>query len=178
MKTPLGVLKMALRDHVLCAAVFEDGWSDVLASLARRFGRVELTGEADAPGVVARFEAYWAGDVRALDAIVVDPGGTPFQSRVWTALRTVPVGTTVSYGELGRTIGAPPGASRAIGAANGANPIAVVIPCHRVIASDGTLCGYAGGLERKRWLLAHEGAPAARAPEVQGKGGQQEGVGF
>ena len=79
--------------------------------------------------------------------------GTPFQLRVWTALLGIPYGTTVSYGEVARRLGLPPGASRAVGLANGANPIAIVVPCHRVIGADGRLTGYGGGLDRKRFLL-------------------------
>jgi methylated-DNA-[protein]-cysteine S-methyltransferase len=87
--------------------------------------------------------------------------GTPFQQRVWTALTTIPYGTTTSYGELAKRVGEAswPGA-RAVGAANGKNPIAIIVPCHRVIGADGTLTGFGGGLPRKRWLLSHEGSLA------------------
>ncbi len=84
------------------------------------------------------------------------PEGTPFQKQVWKALADVPFGETTTYGALAARLGKPPGASRAVGAANGANPLAIVVPCHRVIGADGSLTGYAGGLERKRWLLEHE----------------------
>jgi methylated-DNA-[protein]-cysteine S-methyltransferase len=164
MKTPIGEVRMALRGEALCAVVFEERWDDALARLRRRFGDVAVRAEADPGGVVRRFEAYFAGELGALDDVAVDPGGTPFQARVWAALRAVPAGTTMSYGALGEAIGAAPGASRAVGAANGANPVWLVIPCHRIIAAGGGLCGYAGGIERKRWLLAHEGAEAARHP--------------
>jgi methylated-DNA-[protein]-cysteine S-methyltransferase len=106
--------------------------------------------------VVSRLGDYFAGDLDALADIPVNPGGTPFQRSVWSALRRVAPGQTVAYRDLARAIGAP-AAVRAVGAANGANPIAIVIPCHRAIGADGSLTGYAGGLERKRWLLAHEG---------------------
>ena len=99
--------------------------------------------------------AYFAGDLRALDGVQVDPEGTPFQRRVWSALRDIPPGETRSYGELARLLGTHP---RAVGSANGANPVCLAIPCHRVIAADGKLCGYAWGEERKRWLLTHERA--------------------
>ena len=89
--------------------------------------------------------------------VPLDPLGTPFQQRVWELLRTIPFGETRSYAWLADRL-ALPGGSRAVGAANGANPIAIVIPCHRVIRSDGDLCGYAGGIRRKKWLLEHEGA--------------------
>jgi len=85
--------------------------------------------------------------------------GTPFQRAVWTALRSIPAGATMTYGELATRIGAP-GASRAVGLANNRNPIGLVVPCHRVIGANGALTGYAGGLERKRWLLEHESSAA------------------
>ena len=101
-------------------------------------------------------EAYFAGDVNALDRIEVEFGGTDFQRSVWEALRTIPAGKTLSYAALAAQVGRPT-AVRAVGLANGTNPIAVIVPCHRVIGSDASLTGYGGGLERKRWLLAHEG---------------------
>jgi methylated-DNA-[protein]-cysteine S-methyltransferase len=107
-------------------------------------------------------EAYYAGDLAALDRIPVASGGTAFQRDVWTALRAIPAGTTVTYGTLARRIGRE-AAVRAVGAANGANPIGVVVPCHRVIGADGTLTGYGGGIERKRWLLRHEGVATEEA---------------
>ena len=92
-------------------------------------------------------------------AIPVDPGGTPFQARVWRALRRIPAGTTRSYGQIARKLGQPT-ALRAVGHANGRNPISIVVPCHRLVGADGSLTGYGGGLARKRWLLEHEGALA------------------
>jgi methylated-DNA-[protein]-cysteine S-methyltransferase len=89
------------------------------------------------------------------------PHGTPFQLRVWNALRAIPYGTTESYGGLARRIGTPASAARAVGAANGQNPIPIIVPCHRVIGANGDLIGFGGGLERKRWLLVHEGAISA-----------------
>ncbi len=100
-------------------------------------------------------EAYFEGDLAALEPIRTQTGGTEFQRQVWSALRDIPVGTTVSYGQLAARIGRP-AAVRAVGAANGANPIPVIVPCHRVIGADASLTGFGGGLERKRWLLAHE----------------------
>ncbi|MEJ2631022.1 MAG: methylated-DNA--[protein]-cysteine S-methyltransferase [Acidihalobacter sp.] len=101
--------------------------------------------------------AYFAGDLGALDAVQsVATNGTPFQREVWRALRDIPAGQTLSYGELASRLGRPK-AVRAVGLANGANPIAMVVPCHRVIGVNGTLTGYGGGIERKRWLLRHEG---------------------
>ena len=100
-------------------------------------------------------EAYFAGDLQAIAKLRTETRGTSLQRAVWSALRDIPAGTTRSYGQLAREIGTPT-AVRAVGAANGANPISIVVPCHRVIGSDGSLTGYGGGLERKRWLLAHE----------------------
>lgn len=100
-------------------------------------------------------EAYFAGELDAVDTLCTETRGTTLQRTVWSALRNIPAGTTTSYGRLAREIGNPT-AVRAVGAANGANPIPVVVPCHRVIGADGSLTGFGGGLERKRWLLAHE----------------------
>jgi len=111
---------------------------------------------AAAPSAVADpLDAYFAGRLEAIDAILVKTGGTAFQRAVWSALRRIPVGQTTSYGALAAAIDRPR-AVRAVGLANGSNPIGVVVPCHRVIGANGSLTGYAGGLERKRWLLAHE----------------------
>src|SRR6202035_4574287 len=98
---------------------------------------------------------YFDGAMDALAEINTATGGTPFQREVWKALRAIPAGVTISYGQLAVNVGQA-GASRAVGAANGANPIAIVVPCHRVIGANGTLTGYGGGLERKTWLLDHE----------------------
>jgi len=108
-------------------------------------------------------EAYFAGELLALEPLRTQTGGTEFQREVWTALRSIPVGETTSYGRLAATIGRPR-AVRAVGLANGANPVALVVPCHRVIGADASLTGYGGGIERKRWLLEHEGfhLPAVR----------------
>ena len=111
----------------------------------------------DPHGFTSRLRAFFKGDLAAIDDLPCDGEGTPFQRAVWSALRKIPCGSTVSYGELARRLGKP-GASRAVGLANGQNPIPIVVPCHRVIGSDGSLTGYGGGLDRKRWLLHHEGA--------------------
>ena len=98
---------------------------------------------------------YFQGDLAAIDTLPVETGGTPFQSDVWRALRDIPCGTTVSYSNLAKEIGRP-SAVRAVGSANGSNPVGIVVPCHRVIGTDGSLTGYGGGIERKLWLLDHE----------------------
>jgi methylated-DNA-[protein]-cysteine S-methyltransferase len=107
--------------------------------------------------VAEQLSAYFAGELRSFD-LPLAPAGTPFQLAVWEALRRIPYGETRSYGSIAAEIGKGPAASRAVGLANGSNPISIVVPCHRVIGADGSLTGYGGGLERKSWLLAHERA--------------------
>jgi methylated-DNA-[protein]-cysteine S-methyltransferase len=116
--------------------------------------------DAAATRVAEQLAAYFAGERRRFD-VPTAPRGSEFQRRVWEALATIPFGATISYAELARLVGAP-GSARAVGAAVGRNPISIVVPCHRVVGSDGGLTGYAGGLERKRWLLEHERAVADR----------------
>ncbi len=142
----------------------EDRWQPMLRA---RYGAVELKEKRDPFGFTKAIEAYMNGEVHAIDTLPVAFAGTPFQSKVWRVLRTIPAGKTLSYGMLAKQIGDPK-AVRAVGLANGANPIAVVVPCHRVIGSDGSLTGYGGGLERKRWLLAHEARHAGT--DLFGKG--------
>lgn len=139
---------------VLCGVTF-DGDERWRQAVLRRFGDVRLE-RGDPAGAAVAFDRYFSGDLHALDGLEIDPGGTPFQCRVWLALRTIRPGSTLSYQELASRIGSP-AAVRAVGAANGANPIPIVVPCHRVIGAQGTLVGYGGGLERKDWLLRHEG---------------------
>ncbi len=122
---------------------------------ARWFPGAEVVARRDPFGHSSTLMAYFEGDMEALDRIPVVFNGTPFQNKVWNALRRIPTGTTVSYGAVAREIGEPR-AVRAVGLANGSNPIGVVVPCHRVIGSDGSLTGYGGGLPRKKWLLEHE----------------------
>jgi methylated-DNA-[protein]-cysteine S-methyltransferase len=128
----------------------------------------EMTdGAAHEPGdphdARARLRDYFDGDVAALDALALDMQGTAFELRVWRALREIPYGTTESYGALAKRIGRPT-AARAVGAANGRNPIMIAVPCHRVIGASGELTGYAGGIPRKRFLLAHEARHRAAEP--------------
>jgi methylated-DNA-[protein]-cysteine S-methyltransferase len=104
--------------------------------------------------VAAQLDAYFAGELSTFD-LEMNLLGTPFQQRVWSALSEIPYGETISYGELARRVGNP-NASRAVGLANGRNPVAIIVPCHRVIGANGSLTGYGGGLERKTWLLDHE----------------------
>jgi methylated-DNA-[protein]-cysteine S-methyltransferase len=152
-ETPLGTMLAVLAaDGALVAIDFD-------ASVSR-YRELPPAPERAAP-VVAALARWFAGELRTFD-LALAPAGTPFQQRVWAELVRIPYGTTISYAELARRIGAPQ-AVRAVGRANGANPIPIVVPCHRVIGADGTLTGYAGGLEKKRALLAlgarHAGHP-------------------
>lgn len=156
--SPIGPLTVADRAARLCLLHF--GAEATLADdTLQRWYPGEPLVRRQVPAVRAVLSRYFAGDCAAIDAVRVELNGTEFQKRVWQALRRIPGGSTISYAELARRIGEP-AAVRAVGAANGANPIALVVPCHRVIGSDGTLTGYGGGLERKRWLLVHEGVVA------------------
>ncbi len=141
-ETPISTFRAVVVDGAVRTAAFVQGTG------VRR----------DSSGVHLALAAYFAGEMDALDAIGVDPQGTEFKQQVWKLLREVPAGTTVSYGELAARVGAP-GAARAVGTANATNPVCLIIPCHRVIRTGGGLGGYGFGLDRKRWLLAHE-APA------------------
>jgi methylated-DNA-[protein]-cysteine S-methyltransferase len=152
--SPLGRITLVATDTALCALDFPPGRSRLIAHVRARFGAGAL--RRDRGRFADPLRAYLAGDLGALDAIVVDPGGTAFQRRVWSALRTIPPGTTTTYRALAETVGHPR-AIRAVGHANARNPISLVVPCHRVVGSDGGLRGYAGGIWRKEWLLAHEG---------------------
>ncbi|MEO8736235.1 MAG: methylated-DNA--[protein]-cysteine S-methyltransferase [Edaphobacter sp.] len=118
---------------------------------------------ANPGGLSDAIRLYFAGDVNAIDLLPVETSGTPFQREVWRALRDIPVGTTSSYAQLAERIGRPT-AVRAVGLANGSNPVGIVVPCHRVIGADGSLTGYGGGMERKRWLLDHEGVKLNDSP--------------
>lgn len=155
--TPAGTIVLVERGRRLVGLVFEDRWKGMSDELARRFGEFTFKEYLQTGAAAKALHRYFAGDLCALDSLEVDTGGTPFQQAVWRALRRIPAGTTWSYARLAREIGRP-SAVRAVAAANGANPVSIVIPCHRVIGSDGSLTGYGGGLGRKRWLLLHEGA--------------------
>jgi methylated-DNA-[protein]-cysteine S-methyltransferase len=160
--TPLGRAQMALHRGRLCTLSLDGAFPPFAWQLERRFPVFAKQTPTEAAVRVQRaLDAYFAGDLRSLAALPIDPGGSDFQRAVWDALRAVPVGETVSYGALARAVGRP-GAARAVGAACGANPVWLVVPCHRAIGSDGHLVGYAAGLERKSWLLAHERARGLR----------------
>lgn len=154
--SPVGNLSLVFdADGRLRALDFGDYEDRKLRLLARQYGAVTLRAADPLKAHSDALAAYFDGDVHALDGLTTATGGTPFQKTVWAALREIPPGETMSYGALAARVGTPKG-SRAVGLANGANPIAIVVPCHRVIGANGTLTGFGGGLERKRWLLAHE----------------------
>ncbi|NJM30402.1 MAG: methylated-DNA--[protein]-cysteine S-methyltransferase [Rhizobiales bacterium] len=144
-------------DGVLVLLEFVEASDRIERELNHRFKHYELIGHANPFGLSGKVRAYYAGDCSAVDDIETDGGGTPFQRRVWQALREIPLGETRSYGELAQMLG-DKNAMRAVGSANHRNPISVVVPCHRVIGADGSMTGYGGGLTRKEWLLKHEGA--------------------
>jgi methylated-DNA-[protein]-cysteine S-methyltransferase len=159
-ETPTGPM-MLLLDEARRVRLFE--WVDHQARMQRLLARhypklvLSISEEAAPADYPAAIHAYFNGDIKALDALPVAFGGTSFQQTVWQALQTIPAGKTLSYGQLAAQIGNPK-AMRAVGLANGANPIALIVPCHRVIGANGTLTGYGGGMARKHWLLAHEGS--------------------
>lgn len=161
--SPLGdILLVSDNDGALRALDFADYEERLRWLLRLHYGAYQLNPAPAPVAVVAALDAYFAGDLDAPASIRVATGGTPFQREVWAALRRIPVGRTTTYGALAAELGRS-GASRAVGLANGSNPIAIVVPCHRVIGRDGTLTGYAGGLQRKRWLLEHERQYCPRA---------------
>lgn len=154
---PEAELLVVTDGDTLRALDFADFAARMRMLLACHYGAVTLT-DGPTPASIARaLDAYFAGDLTALDTVPVATGGSDFQRAVWAALRAIPPGTTTGYGALAAALGRP-GAARAVGLANGANPIGIVVPCHRVIGANGRLTGYAGGVGRKEWLLRHEGA--------------------
>jgi methylated-DNA-[protein]-cysteine S-methyltransferase len=152
-RSPIGRLLLLGDGHALTGLWMIDG--------DRHSARFDQPSGVHSPGsfreVEAQLEAYFAGDLKEF-TVPLAPSGTPFQLAVWTELTKIPYGGTVSYGDIARALGKRLVASRAVGLANGANPISVIVPCHRVIGSDGSLTGYGGGLERKELLLRLEGA--------------------
>jgi methylated-DNA-[protein]-cysteine S-methyltransferase len=166
--SPIGRIAIATRAGRLCALEF--GAARMARQLAVRYPDEPRRHARNPFGVSGRIRAYLAGDLAAVDRIAVETDGTAFQQRVWRALRRIPPGRTMTYGALARALGRR-AAARAVGAANGRNPISLVVPCHRLVGGDASLTGYGGGLWRKRWLLRHEGADASARP----RGGRRRG---
>jgi methylated-DNA-[protein]-cysteine S-methyltransferase len=157
-RTPIGEMVLVSdEDGNLRASDWRDHEARMQRLLHLHYGEngFQLERTRGRNGLTDAIGRYFAGELEAINTLPVKTGGTPFQREVWHALRQVPCGTTVSYGELAKRIRRP-AAVRAVGLANGSNPVGIVVPCHRVIGSDGSLTGYGGGIERKRWLLQHE----------------------
>ena len=167
--TPIGIaLLVTDADGMLCALDWEDHEVRMRQLLRQQHGAIALR-EGRAPREIRQaLKAYFRGDLDRLGDIKWRVAGTPFQRKVWTALCRIKAGTTMSYGALAAKLDAPR-AMRAVGHANGSNPISVVVPCHRLIGTDGSLVKYGGGLKRKQWLLAHEGAIAMPAGHGNGE---------
>ena len=157
--TPVGILQIVSDEQVrLKAVLWTDSEANLRQLLIRHYGECfQSIQERNAGGFTSSLEDYMTGNLNAIAPLRVAAGGTPFQRVVWDALRHIPAGATTTYGELAASIGRPT-AARAVGMANGSNPVSVVVPCHRVIGVRQSLTGYAGGVERKAWLLRHEGA--------------------
>ncbi|NWJ44434.1 MAG: methylated-DNA--[protein]-cysteine S-methyltransferase [Chloroflexi bacterium] len=155
--SPIGEIIIVVENNRLCALDYTGYEARMFKLLQQRYENTQLQESPDPCGFSSLLRAYLAGDFNCLNSILVNPGGTPFQQMVWAALRDIPAGEVASYGKVAAKLGKP-NAARAVGLANSLNPIAIVIPCHRVIGANATLTGYAGGLERKRWLLQHEKA--------------------
>ena len=156
-ETPIGLLTVAARNGRTCLLHFDTTERSARAVLARWYPAESIEKVGDPGGAAEILRRYFDGDVNVLDEVEVEMNGTEFQKRVWQALRAVKAGRTSSYAALAKRVGSP-AAVRAVGAANGANPVAIIVPCHRVIGADGSLTGYGGGLRRKEWLLRHENA--------------------
>jgi methylated-DNA-[protein]-cysteine S-methyltransferase len=157
LETPIGTaLLVTDGDGVLRALDWEDYAHRMRELLRLHYGAFELRTRQAPADMRTALSRYFSGDLGQLKSIQWRVAGTPFQRKVWTALGSIPAGTTLSYGALAAQIDMPK-AVRAVGHANGSNPISVVVPCHRLIGANGSLVKYGGGLERKRWLLQHEG---------------------
>lgn len=157
MSTPIGRISVFSDCETILAIEFEDQ-GRAAAILNRHYGAPDMVRRGIPQDVRGALEAYFVnGSCELFETLRLCPAGTEFQQTVWRYLRNISPGRTITYGELARAIGKP-GAGRAVGAANGSNPIPVIIPCHRVIGQEGRLTGYGSGLDRKLWLLRHEGA--------------------
>ena len=154
LETPIGRLLIAADDHGLRCIEFPR------ADQGARIGATWRRGRSRLVDVIAQLEGWFAGERQAFD-LALAPEGTAFRKAVWGELMRIPYGETISYGEIARRLG-DPSASRAVGAANGANPLPIVVPCHRVIGANGKLTGFGGGLPTKQWLLEHERRHAPR----------------
>lgn len=163
--TPIGPLTVATRGGRVCLLYFDGADRSARAALTRWYPGEQAESVREPAGIADVLRRYFAGEIHALDDVDVELNGTGFQQQVWRALRQVQAGQTASYSAIARRIGSV-ASVRAVGAANGANPIALIVPCHRVIGANGSLTGYGGGLKRKEWLLRHEGVPLPQRFEL------------
>ncbi len=154
--SPIGDIQLLLADGILCYLDFADNPQRMEKLLKTRYHSYRIL-ETNVPhDLKQKLERYFSGDSQAFEDTALDPGGTLFQQKVWHSLQKIPHGKTMDYSTLARQAGNPL-AVRAAASSNARNPISIIIPCHRVIGKDGSLRGYAGGVDRKRWLLQHEG---------------------
>lgn len=153
--TPLGRILLVSHGSLVCSLDFDGFQTRLKRLLNRRFGSYRLMPHPDSSKSLELIGSYFKGDLNALSKMSLDSRGTPFQESVWNALTQIPVGTTCTYKEIAESIDKPR-ACRAVGMANRSNPIALALPCHRVIGADGNLGGYAGGVDKKSWLIQHE----------------------
>lgn len=160
LSSPIGTLLLVTRGDYLCALDYVDYEARMMTLLTTRYKKVSLHDAPPAESIATCLTDYFRGELCAIERIPVETRGTEFQQQVWTALRAIPVGTTLTYQTLATQL-ARPLAARAVGAANALNPVAIVVPCHRLVGANGSLTGYAGGIDRKRWLLQHEGVDVA-----------------
>jgi methylated-DNA-[protein]-cysteine S-methyltransferase len=156
-ESPIGRILFATNSGGICALDFAGYEKRMDALLTRRFGSYSFNRNSDPLNLKERLHRYFDGDLHAFEAESVNSKGSAFQEQVWKTLRTIPAGATWSYGQLAAQLRRPK-AARAVGHANSLNPVGIIVPCHRVIGASSALTGYAGGLERKEWLLRHEGA--------------------
>ena len=167
--SPLGTILLVSDGEALRALDFDEYEHRMHRLLRLHYGAYALTPTGGIGPLGRAIQGYFEGDMAALDGLAVRTGGTAFQRLVWSELRLIPPGATISYGRVAERVGRAK-ASRAVGLANGANPVAIVVPCHRVIGADAKLTGYGGGLWRKRWLIEHE-RRRARLSEITDKAG-------
>jgi len=171
-QTPIGTLLLVTdAQNVVRALDYERYEARMHRLLGDHYGDYELNDASDISPVEANLQRYFAGDLHALDDIEVAFQGSTFQARVWSALREIPPGVTISYGELAARLGlSDPKSAFEVGQANATNPIALIVPCHRVVGKNGDIKGYAGGVHRKQWLLAHENADIVRGSTARLEG--------
>lgn len=164
-ESPIGTIYVVSDKTHLRALDFVGNETRLQRILTNQYGRYTIQSSAGSIGIAARLKDYFEGDLHAGDRLAMATNGTEFQEQVWAALRAIPAGKTVSYSDIANEIGRP-NACRAVGLANGSNPIAIFVPCHRVIGANKSLTGYAGGIERKQWLLEHERMLTERTPRL------------